>query len=321
MKIAEDFTFKRKYFVKDLLSPDSLIKGADIVEYASFGEFAQTFLRDKLYSLGSVGKIIVPVESADEVALLLKISPNARPFLIIYLKDFSKETRDAFSHFVDKTAILCDSGSIRDLRTAMVEEQSLAFIDFMKHTYGYFRSYVDRDRINDIPYVYSEPFTTLPFFCTADVKWKYDTFENMPLKDLHGIVYNTTLVANNVVKQERNVDWDRFGGEGSTRFTYELMHVANPKRIFISDGRIFLDDGTYGSGVDMYDPDFANAENIPLREIDLLRNPFDAKLTKSCGVEDVALVYVTQNILCNGNPAMVPYLCKIVARTLNGGSV
>ena len=51
MRINDDFTFTRKYFIKDLLKADTLIKDASVLEFASFMDFAQTYLRDKKFSL------------------------------------------------------------------------------------------------------------------------------------------------------------------------------------------------------------------------------------------------------------------------------
>ena len=86
-------------------------------------DFVQTFLQDRLYSLDTVEKIIVPVDDADEARLLLSIDPKARPFLIVYLRDFSKETRDEFKH-IENTAILCRGEDIPKLKSAMIAEDT-----------------------------------------------------------------------------------------------------------------------------------------------------------------------------------------------------
>lgn len=320
MRIISDFTFTRKYFIKDLLKADTLIKGAGVLEFASFMDFAQTYLRDKKFSLDTVDKLIVPAENGDEASLLLRIDPNVRPYLIIYLKDFSKETRDEF-HEKANTSILCDADRVSELKKAMREDPSPNFVEFISRSYGYFRDQVSCYNVDKIPYIYSDAFFTLPYFCIADIRWDWASFEDMKLKDLHAIVYNTSMVSSNLPKQTRELDFTSFGGEGKSSWAYDYMHTPNAKRLFIQDGVLYMDNAESGIGIDLYDENFFDANNVDHREVDKLRSAYDVKFTTSWGVGDPSLISISQNIKCTGNPAMVPYLCSIVSRTLNGGRV
>lgn len=320
MRITSDFTFTRKYFIKDLLKAETLIKDAGVLEFASFMDFAQTYLRDKKFSLETVDKLIVPAENGDEASLLLRIDPNVRPYLIIYLKDFSKETRDEF-HEMANASVLCDADRVAELKKAMLEDPSPNFVEFISRSYGYFRNHISCNNVDKIPYIYSDAFFTLPYFCIADIRWDWASFEDMKLKDLHAIVYNTSMVSSNLPKQLRELDLSTFGGEGKSSWAYDYMHTPNAKRLFIQDGVLYLDDVESSIGIDLYDERFEDANNIDHVEVDKLRSAFDVKFTTSWGVGDPSLISIPQNIKCTGNPAMVPYLCSIVSRTLNGGRV
>lgn len=317
--LSNVFSFKRKYFVKDLLSPDSLIKNASTLEFESFNEFARTFLKDRLYSLDSVNMIIVPAENAEEVKLLLSIKPEVRPFLVIYLKDFTIDTRKAFE-YVDKTAILCDSMDIPDLVEQMRKEPSEQFCKFLSCTYGYFRGYVDAGNVKELLHIYSDSFFTLPFFCIADIRWDFHSFEKMPLVGLHEIVYLTKFIYNNLMHQQRIVDFSSFGFDGERKYSYDYMRVPGAKRLNIANGCLYAD-GIPDSMLDMYSDVSKDATEVPLKEIDSLRHFYDLKLSKQTGLDDMSFVSINQNKKCMGNPAMIPYLCSIITRTLNGGNV
>lgn len=320
MKIAEDLTFRRKYFVKDLLNANTLLGNTDILEFGSFMDFAQVFLRDKKFGLNSVDKLIVPVENPEEAELLLKIDPDVRPWLIIYLKDFSKATRDKF-HEIKRTSLLCLEGQVPVLKSMMQEDPSQGFLEFMCHSYGYFRGEVNSSNVDDIPYIYSNAFFTLPYFCISDIKWDWESFETTQLKDLHAVVYNTSLVATNMLKRKSQINFEAFGLAKQTSWVYDYMHTLGCKRIFIQDGNMYIDDPGSGMSIDLYDDHYNDANNVPLVEVDSIRSAFDIKYSNAWGVQEPSIIRISQNIKCTGNPAMVPYLCSIVSRTLNGGRV
>ena len=74
MPLPKELKYERQLFVKDLLSADSLIKNSSILEYDSFMDFANTFLRSRYYSLDTVEKIIVPVDNKDDIKFLMSIN-------------------------------------------------------------------------------------------------------------------------------------------------------------------------------------------------------------------------------------------------------
>ena len=320
MKISEDFTFKRKYFVKDLLNPETLVKGASTLEFASFTDFAEVFLRDRKFSLNNVDKLVVPVENADEAALLLGINPQVRPRLLIYLKDFSKETRACFD-IIANTSLLVDGHRVPELKQCMLSDPVPGFAKFMAHSYGYFRGLVNADNVDNIPYIYTDAFFTLPYFCIADIRWDWESFEDMKLKNLHSVVYNTTMVASNMPKKVRSLNLSPFGSDNEIEWEYDYMHTPNTKRLFVKDGSLYIDNAESGLSIDLYDESYQDANTVPLRKLDSIREAFDIKYTPSWGMVEPSLISISQNVKCTGNPAMVPYLCRIVTRTLNGGRV
>ena len=321
MPLPKELNYERSFFVKDLLTADSLIKNSATLEYDSFMDFVQTFLQDRLYSLDTVDKIIVPVDDADEARLLLSIDPKARPFLIVYLRDFSKATRDEFKR-IENTSILCDGDKIISLKKAMIEEPSANFVDFLSHVYGYFRDTITKDDIDNISYIYTDPFFTLPTFSVADIRWDWASFEDMTMNEMRGVVYHCNLLYANMNNQKRKVNWEIFGDKSQSGYVYDFLNISNIKRPFIKGTKLYpdymcLEEYAY----DFYENKDKDPNKEPLDYVDTIRSPFDTKITKNSGLSNISLDYISQNIVCNGNPAMVPYLCSIVTRLLNGGRV
>ena len=325
MPLPKELNYERSFFVKDLLTADSLIKNSATLEYDSFMDFVQTFLQDRLYSLDTVEKIIVPVDDADEARLLLSIDPKARPFLIVYLRDFSKATRDEFRH-IENTAILCKGEDIPLLKKAMEEEPSMNFLNFIAHTYGYCRIDVNRQDIDKLCYKYSEGFYTLPCFSIIDARWDWNNFEDMTMRELHGLSYHCNLIFANLRGQLRRLSWKSFGEEGAqlgySGYEFDFFQTKSAKRPFIKGTKLYpdymcLEEYAY----DFYENKDKDPNEESLDYVDTIRSPFDTKITPKTGLANPSLVSISQNKICNGNPAMIPYICSIVTRLLSGGRV
>ena len=315
LKIGNDFSFTRKYEIKDLLSADTLLKDTAILEFDTFDNFASSCLVDKKIKLTKPKCIIVPVENKDEAKCLMSIRPEVRPYLMIYLKDFSKECRDEFN-ILKESSLICDSDKIVDLKSEMEKNPSTGFVEYMKNSVGVFRDKVNLDNSDDISYIYSDSFYTLPYFCMPYIEWDYSSFEDMAIKDINKILFHTNLIYKNVYSSTRAVRWDKYGSEGSTNYVYKYIDLGSSKNLYLKDGILYIDNPGSEIGVDLYSEEYKDANNIDLHVLDKLTAPFDARFEL-----DVlpSLISVSQNIKCMGTPYMIPILCRIVSKTLNGG--
>lgn len=330
MNIDNEFSYRRKYYVRDLLNPNTLITNTGFIEFDSFDEFVRVILKDKKFDINTSAKIIVPVKNADEVELLLSISPEARSFLIIKLMSFDKETRDAFS-VVKNTALLIESNRISTLKKEMLKDPSDNFVNFLRSTYGYFTNTITFDNVDDIMYKYTDSFFEFPFFCISIIKWDWKSFENMKISELNSLAFQTRLLHRNAFGQERIVDYSKYYSNDfisnsskdigfEKRYKYDKMKTFSCKWIYIKDGKMYIDNPSTDIYIDIYDDRYRDANNIDFREINALRSVFDVKLSSDYA-HDLSMVSLSQNIKCTGNPAIIPYQCLIAARILNGGEI
>lgn len=313
--------FERKYFVKDLLKPETLLKDTSYLEFASFEDFIDTVVRNSLLGdLKSVDKIIVPVEEDYQVKALMHINSDAIPFLIISLKKVSKTLFDAFSPRKN-TALMIDASEVSSFKKELKSCKSPAMLSFCKGTYGYFRDVVNCENINNIPYVFTDPFFQFPFFCIADIAFDYKNLqENLTLDTLHSIQYFGNMLAFNTIKTKKgSVDWGSFSASpvenSGVTYTFDLARQISPKRLFVEKNCLYVNSGNLqDSKVDL-----TSSSSIPEGKIlDSIRKFYDAKFTAPCGLTDCTFISLEENVKCTGDPNVIPYLTYFVTRAFNG---
>lgn len=329
--LEKGFTFNRKFFVKDLLNPNECLKNAALLEFESFNAFTKTVITDTKINIGNASKFIVPVRNSDEVLFLLRLNPVNRPHMIIKLEDFSHETLDSFFK-IPNTSLLIDEDNITNLKQSLLDKPSNNFCKFCMNTYGYVRINISADDVHDWVYRLTDAFFAFPFFCIADVHIDYLSFNDMPITTMDAIEWQCNILANNMKRNNRGLNWKAFGAicenectDGDCKGTclekgyeYDTIHYSRAKRVFVSDeGKMYIETKEFkASELDLY-KDY-DCEALTLRDIDPIRACYDAKITQTCGVKDVALISLYQNYQIYGNVAMVPYITYAIDRASRG---
>ena len=176
-------------------------------------------------------------------------------------------------------------------------------------------------------YKYTDTFYKFPFFCISNIKWDWYSFQELQMKDLRKLIFQCRFVYNNLGGQSRTLNYkkyiteyglDSFGGNLERTYQYDRMKSESCKRLYIKDGKMYIDSPDSEYFIDMYDESLQDGNNVDLKKINELRLPFDIKLNMNYAT-DVNIVSINQNIKCTGNPAIIPYTCLIVGRILNGG--
>lgn len=341
--INSNFSFKRKTFVKDLLNPNMCLINTGALEFESFDCFARTVLKDKKLDIRKAEKLIVPVTNGTQVDFLLQLNSKARPFLIIKLNDWSFDTLNAF-HKTNNTAVLIDVENIQDFKKSLAEHPCKNFCDFAVSTFGYFRTSINAEQIDDIVYIATDPFFEFPFFCTADISIDYKSFNDKPISSMDAIEWHCNILAYNMINRSAAISWKKYGYKcddcdndckdgncngncsnngkctcGDKTYKYDILHTGRPKRVFISDDyKMYVDTKEFKkSELDLYKEYDTN--EISIKEIDPIRACYDAKLSKTCGINELSLISYYQNYLVYDNVAMVPYITYVFDRTIKGG--
>lgn len=328
MNISEEFSYRRKYYVRDLLNPKTLVTNTATIEFDSFDEFVKVVLKDEKIDIQTPAKLIIPVRSSDEVSSMLSLNPEVRSFLILKLESFTKSVRDSFS-VVPNVALMIDSKDIDSLKEEMVNNPSDNFVRFLKTTYGYFTDTITSNDVDDIMYKYTDPFYKFPFFCISAIKWDWYSFQDYKMKDLRKLIYQCRFISNNLGGQSRVLNYSKYmtkygldsvGGSLEREYLYDRMKSDSCKCIYVKDGKLYIDSPDSEYFIDMYDESLFDGNNVDLKEVNRLRLPFDIKISMNYAT-DINIVSINQNIKCTGNPAIIPYQCLIVGRILNGGAL
>lgn len=320
--MKEMFEYKRKFSVDDLFSIKSLIKNASVIEFASFEDFIYSVVQNRYLQLnGFVNKIIVPVEEPVQVECLMKIKPEAIPFLIVYLKCFSKEALDSFKPRKD-TALMVDSHNVLALKQSIKTYKSDNFAQFCLQSYGYFRDEIDASNVKDALNIYTDPFFEFPFFCIADIRWDFNSLnDNLSLETLNQIQYfGNDLKFNMINIKSGSLDWRAFSsnleGDLTRPYKFDLMRCNSPKYLFIEDHILFAGDKPIQkSGVDVCN---GIDKGLSSKELDHIRRFYDVAFNNVCGLTDYTFISLYQNYKCCGDPNMIPYLTYFVTRAFNG---
>lgn len=316
------FEYKRKFSVDDLFSIKSLIKNTSVIEFASFEDFIYSVVQNRYLQLnGFVDKIIVPIEEPIQIECLMKIIPEVIPFLIVYLKCFSKEALDSFKPRKD-TALMVDSNNVLALKQSIKTCKSDNFAQFCLQSYGYFRDEIDASNVKDVLNIYTDPFFEFPFFCIADIRWDFNSLnDNLSLETLNQIQYfGNDLKFNMINTKSGSLDWRAFcsdlKGDLTRPYRFDLMRYNSPKHLFVKGHTLYVGDKPIQkSGVDVCD---GIDKSISSKELDHIRRFYDVEFNNTCGLTDYTFMSLYQNYKCCGDPNMIPYLTYFVTRAFNG---
>lgn len=320
--LNDSIGFKRQYFVKDLLDLNTFVNGACTVEFASFSDFARVFLHDKKLHLTNIFKLVIPIASPQEAELFFMIDPKALPFTIIYLKDFSAETRSKFQKSENR-ALMIDGQRALEFKNELIANPNADFLKFLQTTYGYFRDTITADLREHITEIYTDPFFIFPYFCIADVKWDWESFENLKVSDFEAVQYFLNVLRNNMGKRGGAIDWLQFGPSDTTESTYQwdFMKVESPKRIFIQGNYMYIDGPeNKSSQVDLYMQE-TDGNLMPFKTLDTLRHQYDVKFSTNCGISNQFLIRISDNMKIMKNAAMIPGSTYLVDHILTSGRV
>ena len=105
LKLSDDFYFKRKYFVKDLLNPTSYLDGSGLI-FTTIKNFLKAYDEYAPYSFENVDKVVIQIKHKEDVEAALSINPQMRPFIILLMTNLviTQAVLDAY-YPVDRCAV------------------------------------------------------------------------------------------------------------------------------------------------------------------------------------------------------------------------
>lgn len=338
--MTDTFSYRRRFFVKNLLSLESLCSNSDSLEFVSFDDFVKYFLKETRFINCSIDKMIIPVSSKEELELLTGINPNIRPFFVIYLKDFSVETLNTFNLFESKASILIDAENINLFKESFLK---LTDYSFFKSTSGIFRVSLDDKDLDNIIYNITYPFFTLPFFCSVEINWDFYNLQKKSLEELRPLIWAMKFFKRTFIDSTRTEKfyWDYLEdktlchciGEDKectddcncnktnrkavySKYHYGLVHPKNHKKLYIDGEYLKASLSDTFPGINLYSEVGVDGNTVDFEDIGKFRNIIDMDLPTN-----LRFVNWEQNYLCNDNPNQVPYLCFIINAILDKGDI
>lgn len=318
----EIFSYKRKHYVRELLSLKTLVYGTSWFEFSSFEDFRKIILEQHAFDLRQVQNIVVPVTEASQVSYLLQIKSEIRQNLVIYLKTFSQEVLGNL-RVVPSVNILCDTTNIPTFKQLILgyKEPNDLPRDFLFNSQGIFKIKINRDNIDQLPYLFTDSFNVFPYFCNVLIDWDWADIEEMKIGEIQKLAYWARFLHYNVITRNMKIELNFYSGHHYFReYSLNVLSLMTGKKLFLKENTLYLENEGSPYKIDLSTLEYRDANNVDFQEINKLRMPFDIKIDESF-CEFPSFISNVQNEKCTGNLAQVPYSCRVFSRILAKGDL
>lgn len=246
MQSNDNFTYKRFYFVKDLLDASHVFKDTDTIEFATFSSFIKWFVQRRLFDECTINNIIVPIRNTSELSVFKQISFDNLPHTKLYLKDnINKELLSLFDKSFYNVSVLVDDYNVAVFKEALYDIPVEA-LNYFKYTQGTYRVSIDSSDIDDIVYKITNPFFTLPFFSKVDLDWNFEDLEkNVTIDRLHAIIWHIKFLNINVFSRNNfsKIYWRDFSKQSTktySKYRLQVQKQQNIKYFYIDDNKLYF---------------------------------------------------------------------------------
>ncbi len=175
--------FERKYFIRDIITKNNILKSFDLIEFENF----TTFVR--LFKMGQIKENIllkIPIQSNKEFQFLNNLLKNTgltnfyNIALIMDEKLFLnliKRDLPTISHIPIRIYLKEISFDLKDLMMDEYSQKWTSKNPIFYSTKISYKNYVEK--LNNLPYLYSNK--SFRFF---EIQWDYESFNRMPIGEL-----------------------------------------------------------------------------------------------------------------------------------------
>ena len=299
----------RTFFVKDLLSFESLCSKTTSFEFETFEEFKK--IKEKLKSK-PLKTLIISISKLEEVLDLMKLlsSEEFRDiFFVIKLRNFSLEILNSFlplnNYYIQLP--LEDVKLFSDFFFKNKEKLN-KFISIFSSVRGISEVSVSRDNLDNLIFLASSAFYDLPFFSLLKINWNYSDLDQLKIEDIKKLETHIFWIKNNLIG--RKVEWKIDSQVFS--FEFNIYNIPGYRKIFISnEDKAFIESPSFKETEFLVFSDI-NANNIPLTDIDKLRKFYDIEFNEACGIKNLDIINIYENFKAFNSPGLIPYSCKII---------
>jgi len=305
---------RRKYFIKDLFNPKTVLSNFHEIEFESFDIFV------RMFNDGFISKkidYVFPIDIDKDMVFLKKISRKSYFFDRLYLniKIESNRLKEFFEHISGLEdchfTIITDDKVDLSLDDLGSDKNSVKWLQknrlFVETTINY-QNY--KTKLNDLLTIYNT--NRIRFFY---LNWNYYSFEQMPLKEMHEFEYRISHFMSwcNSTKDERKYDNQPIMINKSG-FRKKLF-IDNEMKMYLS--KLAFKDGDILFDLKKHKHD--DGISVSFVELNKLRNYIDLTpefLIGTC--PDISYVDYYQNKKVMGNINEIPIISEKVGEIIYG---
>lgn len=322
MIISEDFTYNRKYHVKDLYDKKNIFKQINSLEFETFDIFVNKFLEDLSWANLPLERIIIPIENRDQLEFLSKLFLTKLPHIFLYIKNVSKVLKD-FDFNLPHTSLLLDSSEVPVFKKFILETQNKNLIQYLSRTLGFFRVKITAEDVNSLSIAekYFEPYILFPYFSVCEAYWDFYSFRDLKLKDLNSIIYNLKYIKYNVINSHKNetVTWADFYknhednlDKAYSQYKLEISNYPPYKSLIFSGKGLKLDRYSEKEFIS-----YEELQSLDFTKLNELIGIFSMKFKDTC---DSYISYY-QNYKDNNTWGQLPYLNRMLNEIFLKGEI
>lgn len=326
------FCFTRKYTIENILKPKNIVLPGSILEYSTFDDFEKY---QKIFNEIDLD-IIIPLLKVEEIESLKKYLKNLKKTkskIFLYLKNISFEILESLFLLEGNSSffILCDCEKVIDLYNILLQTPCKNFYKVCKNIQGVFRGVITKDTLENIPFLYGEPFKIFPFFCNAWIEWDYKSFEDFPVGQLEELLFYLRFVYFNYVNSSYPVNWGTFtsSSENSTiTYSYKFLQKKTLHTYFVEKDFLFLDrnkEDSYKLNINSLLE--SNGNSLDNSFVNQIKSAYLAtSFVREHSLEgtffpEVSFLSASQNLKCTNNPVMYPIIAALVSKVLLTGNL
>lgn len=349
-KESKEFTYQRKFLIKDLFNAKNIFAEFSILEFNSFTAFF-SFIEKNLYTISERIEYIIHIKTENELQLIKELILQTK------LAEKNMITLDLDSSLIEYAAnnlgedlvnigIRLETSEIDTLTSYLKTNLEVPMHKFLKTNLLWIDATWSYEN-------YSEEYENIirtalfnPYAIFLDLKFDYVSFEKAPLEELHKLYFYINQLKGWLTTQEiprssdpfntqkcedeDNCDGSKYEEEGEVckcnnnqngdiKVNITIKNRDAAPRAFIYDN---LDISLSSNAPILFEMSKhldSTGEDIYIIELDTLRQILDVKF-KNPGFFNMYLVDISQNIKIMKDPYMIPYITQIIGSWLERGS-
>lgn len=315
MFLSNEFSYNRKYYVKDLFDKKNIFKYINSLEFESFNVFINRFLKDTSWFDLSLERLVIPIESKEQIDIISRLYLSKMPHIFLYIKDI--KCLDTFDFNLDNVSLMIDDDKVLSFRQFVKESKNQNLIDFLSKSIGFVRINISSNDIGNIANKYHKSISIFPYFSICEAYWDFNSFKDTKIKDLNPLIYDIKFLRGTIStsSKDETIYWKDFldtdCNDKYSKYKFDISQYCIYKSLYLTETGIKCDK-TMLKDIISYD----DLSNLNFESLNRLCGIFCIKFTN---FSNYTSYY--QNYLDNYTYYQLPYLNQIINEIFEKGQI